>query len=193
MAMEADLPFVEVWRDIKGYEGLYQVSNYGRVKSLARITPRRHIPKKEIIRCLSVDKDGYLCVNLCKEGIVKVYKVHRLVGEAFLDNPLNLPLINHINGIKNDNRVSNLEWIDASGNAIHAFRTGLRCSPRISLYGEKNHHCKLSDADCEAIRALKREFNYTNKHLSEMFNIGTTQIGRIINGEQRVKGSVRIG
>ena len=183
---------MEEWRDVVGYEGLYQVSDCGRIKSVTRVSPQGHL-LKERIRSLITDKDGYLYVNLCKDGIVKTYRVHRLVGEAYIPNPNNMPLINHLNGIKNDNRVCNLEWTNNSGNMLHAFRAGLKHANSISYYGETNPHCKLSDEDCAEIKRLRAEYGYTHKYLAKMFNIGMSQIGRIIRGEGRNKGSVRIG
>ena len=95
----------EEWRPIKGYEGLYEVSNLGRVKSL-----NYNHTKKEGMLKLFKDKDGYLIVNLSKDKITCRFKVHRLVGETFIPNPENKPCIDHINTIKNDNRVENLRW-----------------------------------------------------------------------------------
>ena len=90
----------EIWRDIKNYEGLYQVSNWGRVKTI----------KTQKIRKLVSNHKGYLLVKLCKNGISVGFSVHRLVAEAFIPNPDNLPQVNHINENKTDNRVENLEW-----------------------------------------------------------------------------------
>lgn len=182
----------EEWRDIEGYEGRYQVSNLGRVKSLTRINPQNHLLKERIRKAAS-DKNDYQIVNLCKDGIVKLYKVHRLVGEAFLDNPDGLPQINHKDGNKRNNDVSNLEWASASQNVQHAFDTGLKYSRSISSYGEKNPHCKVTDAQCDEIRHMKENGNYTNRRLAEIFGIGTSQISRILRGEQRMRGSVTIG
>lgn len=183
---------MEVWKDIQGYEGRYQVSNYGRVKSVARVSSQNH-SLRERIRKPETDKDGYQIVNLSKDGKVKLYKVHRLVGLAFIDNPHGYDQINHIDGDKANNHMANLEWVSASENIKHAFRTGLKEPTRISHYGERNSHCKLTDAQCEEIRRLKTEQRITNTKLAEMFKVGTTQIRRIVHGQQRMKGSVSIG
>lgn len=98
----------EIWKDIEGYEGLYQVSNQGRIKSLKY--------GKENILKPGTDKDGYLYVNLCKDAKTKSYKVHRLVAQAFIPNPDNKPQINHKSEEKWLNTVDNLEWATAKEN-----------------------------------------------------------------------------
>ena len=110
----------EVWRDVKGYEGLYQVSSDGRVKSLERkfidkIGRERYV--KECILKPAIDRYGYLLVSLYAGGKQKMHTVHRLVCEAFHENPDNKPQVNHINEIKTDNRASNLEWATARENS----------------------------------------------------------------------------
>ena len=107
----------EIWRDIEGYEGLYQVSDQGRVKSLERKGRR-----KERVLKPGLDKDGYLFVNLWAGGKQKNHKVHRLVCQAFHENPGNKPQVNHINEIKTDNRASNLEWCTYAENNNHGTR-----------------------------------------------------------------------
>lgn len=95
------IDMTEIWRDIKDYEGLYQVSNLGRVKNL--ITGKI---LKQILQ-----KTGYFSVILCKNGIKTLYLIHRLVAEAFIPNPENKPCIDHINRVRNDNRIENLHWV----------------------------------------------------------------------------------
>lgn len=95
----------EIWKDIEGYEGLYQVSNLGRVKKLPTILKN------------SLDKQGYEVVQLVNEnGKKKVLKIHRLVANAFIENTENKPQVDHINTIRNDNRVENLRWVTPKEN-----------------------------------------------------------------------------
>lgn len=96
----------EIWKDVKGYEGLYQISNLGKVKRLVSVKC-----KKE--RFLSITKDrksGYCRVMLCKNNKTKRFLIHRLIAEHFIPNPENKPCIDHINGVKDDNRIENLRW-----------------------------------------------------------------------------------
>lgn len=113
----------EEWRDVKEYEGLYQVSNFGRVKSLSRKIkyPNGHIhPYSEKILKEYVTPNGYPSVALGKDGKNTRVSVHRLVANAFIDNPDNLPQINHKDGNKQNNNIENLEWITVSNNILHA-------------------------------------------------------------------------
>lgn len=112
----------EIWKDIENYEGLYQVSNLGRIKSFPRRYSRNKAP---IIMKQRIDHKGYLQLSLCKNGKEQNKKVHRLVAQGFIPNPNNLPQINHIDGVKTNNNVSNLEWCDNSYNQLHANRMGL--------------------------------------------------------------------
>ena len=104
----------EIWKPVVGYEGLYEVSNLGRVKSVKFGRERVLKPIKH--------PNGYLCVNLCKDGKRKNCLVHRLVAQAFIPNPLNLPEINHINEQKTENRASNLQWCDRQYNCNYGTR-----------------------------------------------------------------------
>ena len=104
----------EIWKDIKGFEGHYQVSNFGRVKSIK-------FGKERILRP-GKNKKGYLRVGISKNGESKTYSVHRLVAQAFIPNLNNLPQINHKNEDKTDNRVENLEFCDAKYNNTYGTR-----------------------------------------------------------------------
>lgn len=116
----------------------YEVSTDGNVRSFKGKTPR-------ILKSY-LGTTGYLVVNLQINGKQKICKVHRLVAEAFIPNPLNLPQVNHRNGIKTDNRVENLEWCTRSENMRHAVNTGLQPT------GELHSQAKLTDADVRYIR-----------------------------------------
>ena len=103
---------MEIWKDIEGYEGLYQVSNMGRVKSL----------KFGKERILNPSKNRYVIVTLSKDNKTNYFQVHRLVAKAFIPNPHNLPQVNHRNEDKTDNRVDNLEWCSAKYNSNYGTR-----------------------------------------------------------------------
>ena len=107
----------EIFKDIKGYEGLYQVSNLGNIRSLDRKIKNRNLKGK--IKKLDKTKFGYLKVELNNNGKKKKYSVHRLVAQTFLDNPNNYPCINHKDENKNNNIVSNLEWCDYLYNNLY--------------------------------------------------------------------------
>ena len=100
---------MEIWRDIKDYEGYYQVSNLGRVKAVERIDNKKH-KRLESIKAPTKDKNGYVRISLFKNGEYKKKYVHQLVAQAFLPNPNNYTIINHKNEITDDNKVENLEW-----------------------------------------------------------------------------------
>ena len=112
----------EIWRDIKGYEGLYQVSNKGRVKSLDRYANNNGTPQFRPERILkqNIQKAGRnkrCAVALCKDGIISRFRVHRLVAEAFIPNPENKPFIDHIDTDSTNNVVENLRWVTAKENS----------------------------------------------------------------------------
>lgn len=117
----------EVWKQIKGLEGKYEISNLGRVKSVARIEIRkdgRKRPVKEKIRKSTVFNNGYYGVSTNR--LAGTFLIHRLIAEAFIPNPESKQTVNHKNGIKTDNRIENLEWATYGENNKHAYEKGLK-------------------------------------------------------------------
>ena len=126
---------IEEWRDIKGYEGNYMVSNLGRIKSLVGWNGNKYIKRDKILNPYKQKVgQGYcrLLVKLCKNGKKKYGKVHRLVADAFIPNPENKPNINHKDGNPLNNIVNNLEWCTQRENIIHSYEIGLKPTFQIS-------------------------------------------------------------
>ena len=151
-----------MWKDINGYEGYYQVSDNGYVRSLDRyITDNKGITRflkgkimKQSICHSHGSEDGYYVVNLHKNHVSNVLMVHLLVACAFIPNPLDLPIINHKDGDKKNNSVSNLEWSSYSYNNIHALENNLR-QPRGNIIGQysiSGELIKKYKSICEAAR-----------------------------------------
>ncbi len=138
----------ELWKPVSGYEGCYEVSSLGRVRSLTRHV--NHVngtcPKYGKILSQSPNTKGYLLVGLCVEGEQKTKTVHKLVALAFLVNPDDLPEVNHKDGNKSNNSDSNLEWSSGEDNIKHATRNGLRAK------GKSLPSTKLSESDIPIIR-----------------------------------------
>lgn len=170
----------EIWRPIGGYEGLYEVSNLGRVKSLSRTVTYTNTLGKTIhnkvpatIRAYGTNPNGYLHVPLSKSGKLSNTRLHRLVAEAFIENPGNLPQVNHIDGDKRNNTASNLEWVTHQENIAHANRTGL-----ISDNGPDSVRAKLTWED---VRYIRSSHGLLQRELAEMFGVGTTAIRNVIH------------
>lgn len=181
---------MEIWKDIKGYEGLYQVSNLGRVKSLGRFHkfPNGGIYEiKPRILKNATETSGYLFVALYN-GYRKQYKIHRLVAEAFIPNPNNLPQVNHKDLNKQNNRVDNLEWCTASENIKHAFKHGVRKMPDKlknmikNFDGENNPNSKLKK---DEIIDIKTQINngISYKKIAQKYNLNPNYIYLIKNGK----------
>ena len=117
----------EIWKDIVGFQDKFSVSNLGRVKSKAREVNNHTgiIHKGDYILKQSLNRKGYSIVYLDENGKTKIKTVHRLVANAFIDNPNNKPQVNHIDGNKQNNKVDNLEWVTNQENQIHAVKMGL--------------------------------------------------------------------
>ena len=128
----------ETWKDIIGFEGLYQISNLGRVKSLAKtwtVGKNRNGVRSKPETIINVFQKGtYFNFSLIKDGQQKTANLHRVIAENFIPNPFGKKEVNHINGNKHDNRIENLEWVSSSENRKHAFDTGLKMSPKGKLH-----------------------------------------------------------
>jgi hypothetical protein len=155
----------ETWKDIKGYEGLYQISNLGRVKSFKGKTP--------VIFKLNSAVTGYKECTLRKGKTKEVWGVHRLVVIHFLPPQPDKPWVNHKDGDKINNRVDNLEWSTPSENNKHAYDTGLK----VSLKGEETNSCKLTEEQVIAIRTTLSHLNH--KETAKLFDMHPSVICRI--------------
>lgn len=156
---------MEVWKDIKGYEGVYQVSNIGRVKRLFK--------KHENILTGKIRKDGYCEYLLKYNNKPKYFLAHRLVAEAFLPNPDNLPCVNHIDCDKSNNFVKNLEWCTYQENMTHAVDNHL-CSK-----GEKHYKTKLREE--QVIEIYNSDLSV--RKLASIYGVNDGTISYIKNGK----------
>lgn len=145
----------EIWKDIKGYEGLYQVSNLGNVKSLERYVNHFSGTRKVQEKILKpvIDNTGYYVVSLWKNNKHSRAHIHRLVAESFIINNDNKPYINHIDGNKLNNNIGNLEWCTPKENNIHAYKIGLNQScKKVNQYDLNGNYIKtwnsIKEANC---------------------------------------------
>ena len=159
---------MENWKEVKGFED-YQVSNLGNVKSLKR--GKIILIKKET--CVK----GYYRVALFKDGVRKYFSLSRLVAEVFIPNLENKPQVNHINGIKTDNRLENLEWNTQSENMKHAYKNGLNFAHK----GSKCNLSKLTDKEVEEIRKIGNSMY--RKEVAKIYGISRITVGDIVNNK----------
>jgi len=152
----------EVWKKIEGYD-LYEVSNFGNIKSL-------NFNKESILKLNLTDK-GYLHVSLFKNRIKKTTSVHRIVAISFIPNPENKPCVNHIDGNKQNNKITNLEWVTVKENIHHSFNLGLNSGKK----GEHHNCCKLTEKDVLNIRMSKLKQN----KLAEKYLVSQMLISKI--------------
>lgn len=167
----------EIWRDVEGYKGYYQVSNLGNVLSLERtITTKRGYEFKCKAKTLQPTKArGYQTLRLRKNQKYKSFLVHRLVAIAFLPNPEGKKEVNHIDGNKENNRLDNLEWATHQENLIHAYANGLTKGPNVNgkMNGEGNGQAKLTEERVKFIRenATLNGGDFPASKLAKMFNV----------------------
>lgn len=170
----------EIWRDISGYEGLYQVSNSGNVRSMNYNKKPGNI--KELKQKLR--NNGYLEVHLSKDGKRKYFLVHRLVAEAFLENPDNKPQVNHIDGDKSNNNVSNLEYATNSENQRHAYDNGLKNAQKVCESNRKSVRCITTGKEFNSITEAALYYNIkSNSKICNCCNHKQQYAGKC-NGEK---------
>lgn len=149
----------EIWKDVKGYEGLYQVSNLGKVKSLSRKIKEKNNRLRMInekILKQAIDKNGYCKVTLSKNKERLIFSVHRLVATMFIPNKNNYPCVNHIDSNRQNNNVSNLEWCTHKENTQWAIKTGRFENARV-VQRERTIKNKLGKNHIFANKATKRK------------------------------------
>lgn len=184
---------IEEWKPVKGYEGFYEVSNMGRVRSLDRVkswykgsTLCEVRSKGRVLKQVAHNnKFKYLVVNLSQQKEAtekrkqKVFYVHRLVAEAFIPNPEDKGDVNHIDGNTHNNRVDNLEWTTRKENIAHAFRTGLTKN-----YGSNHVFAKLSEDQVKEIRKSYQRGKYGSGScvLAKKYGVSPSTIKNIVRG-----------
>jgi len=164
----------EIWKDIKGHEGLYQVSNLGRVKSLERVDRLGRSVEEKVLKNKN-HSAGYHQIVLFNFGIKRRFYIHRLVAGAFIPNTECKPQVNHIDGDKLNNRVENLEWCTQSENIKHAFKNGLS-----SQKGERNATSKLTKKQVLDIRKMYATGEYTQKNIADEYRTVQATISSVI-------------
>ncbi len=187
--------YIEKWEAIKDYEGMYEISNFGRVKSLAREVMREYkdrksnyifIPEK-ILRQNNLQTGGYCAVNLCKDGNHVSMKIHRLVAIAFIPNPENKPEVNHKRGVKTDNHRTELEWSTKSENITHSFNNGFHTVGIFGEFGSKNPKSK-------PVSQFSKDGTFINTFSSQreafrMTGVDQSMIWHCCNGRLKSGGS----
>ena len=167
----------EEWKDIAGYDGKYQISNFGRVKSFC---------KRGISICKPFFNKGYLRTTLFKDNKAKKILIHRLVAEIFIPNTDTKPQVNHIDGCKLNNHVSNLEWVTRQENAQHSVKMGLQ---KI-IQGEDKIDAKLTNTQAEYIR--ENPECLSQRKLAELFGVTRQTIGNIQSGKRYLNAGGKI-
>lgn len=175
---------IEIWKDVFGYENAYQISNLGRLKSLERKVKTKgdafRVKKEKTVKLKFNRFNGYLFHQLSINGIKKNFHIHRLVALAFIPKIENKPEVNHIDGNKSNNHISNLEWCTKSENMSHSYKTNLHKPTKGSINGM----AKLTE---EIVFQIKNEYHnegVTVRSLAISHNVADSCISRIVHGKR---------
>ena len=167
----------EIWKDIKGFENLYQVSNYGKIKNSRN---NKLLKTQKNIK-------NYVVITLKNKEKKYTLKVHRLVAQAFIENLLNKPQVNHIDGNKENNYVDNLEWVNNSENQYHAYKIGLK-KRKIGIYREQ-----LKSANEKRSIKIRDNFNnvyFSIREASRKNNVTQWQIKTSLMKRKKINGKI---
>lgn len=168
----------EIWKPVPGYEGLYDVSNLGRVRSLTRrVTRNVGVTKLVAGRILREQWTArrYAQISLSKNGVIESAKVHRLVAKVFVENALGLAEVNHKDGNRKNNAAVNLEWVTRAENNDHAISTGLKPP----VLGESHGQSRFTEQDVLTMRARYAE-GVSMSHIAKLFTTSITTISGIV-------------
>lgn len=172
---------ISVWKKVVEFENYYEVSSCGKIRSLDRIDRFGRFYQGRELR-QKTTRFGYNEVTFSINGVSKSVKTHRIVAEAFIQNNDNKQQVNHINGIKTDNSLNNLEWVTPMENINHGIKTGL-----INNNGELNPASKMKIKDVLNIRKKYLSGKYSQRLLAKEYNVSQKSIFNIVNSKKWVK------
>jgi hypothetical protein len=182
---------MEIWKDIKGYEGLYQVSNTGKIKSLERL--RKNHSKTQIveekIKSTRKDQQGYLLLDLYKDNKPKTVRVHRIVAETFILNSENKETVNHIDGNKENNDVSNLEWSTFEEQNNHLYKNKLKTQSSIERAVKSMNKATSKKTKCIETGKI---YNSASEAARDV-GVSASLIMRVCRGERKTAGKDKNG
>lgn len=175
----------EIWKSINGFQKKYSISNTGKVMSINVKNKKSYLNKAT----------GYIVQSLIDNGKIKTCTVHRLMAKAFIPNPQNKPEVNHINGIKTDNRVENLEWVTRKENVLHSWKIGTSritkkwaeaSAERAKKRGGKKHPCAK-----KVIDIVTKKVYYSAKHASQEIGINKNTLYSYLLGNKKNKTNLQ--
>lgn len=172
---------MEIWKPVKGFEETYEVSSLGRIRSVDRVRycGNGYVDKPSVILKQYVNVRGYWCVSLYKNKKSHCRVVHRLMAETFLEKGANDTEVNHINGVKTDNFLENLEWVTHKENMRHAIESGLRSIKT----GGNTHNASFTNEQAVEIRKMFSSGNYSKSELARRYGVSFSTMGKLLNNK----------